>query len=183
MEKECVNENLLEVDILNSRIKARTGISFLSKITGVPIIPIISTRDEEHFPKIELLLSIYPNKDESKRRYIERSIKELYGELNKRLIKYPDQWEAWMYLYKFAVKKVPTENPAKQIEDKEFFSFNQKRYSLWSNENRLYLVDNCDFSLIIIDQEIRAIIEKQKIYSSENSKEILHNLLKKEIVK
>ena len=126
------NENLLKIDILNSHIKVRTGISYLSKITGTPIVPIISTRDTDNFPKIELLAPIYPENNESKRRYIERSIKELYLVLNKRLVKYAEQWEAWMYLYKFAEKKAPIEKVLKQMVEKGHFSFNKERYLvLW----------------------------------------------------
>jgi len=176
------NETLLKVDILNSHIKVRTGIAYLSQITGVPIVPIISTRDTDYFPKIELLSPIYPESNESERRYIERSVNELYLVLNKRLVKYAEQWEAWMYLYKFAEKKVSIEKELRKMAEQESFSFNRKRYLVWNNNNQCYLMDNCDFSLITIDQEIRTILEKNKIYSSEIPRDLLQKLVKKEIL-
>lgn len=181
-EKAWDNENLLEVDILASQIKVRTGISFLSKIMGVPIVPIISTRDEGCFPKIELLPSIFPNQDETKNRYMERSIKALYSALNKKLIEYPDQWEAWLYLYKFATKIIPKDNLPGNIEDKKIFSFNRQRYSLWDNKNQSYLMDNSDFSLITVDQKIRTLLGKREIYLSSDSSKIINDLIKRGIV-
>ena len=57
--------------------------------------------DTEQQPTPE---EIVPLPNEEKTTYAERSIVKLYSLLNHKLKKYPEQWEAWLYLHKFATK-------------------------------------------------------------------------------
>lgn len=149
------NKNLQEVKVLASTIKARTGIAHLSKMSNVPIVPIFVTRDKNSFPTIELLSSIYPSSEESRSEHVERTIKKLYSELNIRLERNPEQWEAWLYLYKFATKKrgenIPHDTFIKNLDE---YRGSHSRFLVWEDRNKLYIMDNTDFSMIDITNAV-----------------------------
>lgn len=179
------SEKLLDVEILDSQIRVRTGIAYLSKLLNVPIVPIIATRNEEQFPKIHIHNHIVPLPNEGKTEYVERSIKKVYSLLNHELKQYPEQWEAWMYLYKFATKyqakplELNFEDSYREIK----WKFNNKRFLLWMHKNKHYLLDNTDFSMIEISDSIADFLsglnEKKKMPLSDS---ILLYLIKNQII-
>lgn len=178
-------EKLLDVPILDSYIKVRTGIGFLSKLLNVPLVPIIATRDDGQYPKIHIHKHIAPLPNEGKTEYVERSIKKVYSLLNHELKQYPEQWEAWMYLYKFATKyqakplELNFENSHREIK----WKFNNRRFLLWLHKNKHYLLDNTDFSMIEISDSIVEFLsglnEKKKMPLSDS---VLLYLIKNQII-
>lgn len=156
VENSRSKENLLDVEILESYIKVRTGIAYLSKLSDVPIVPIIATRNGVQCPQIHIHKSICPSSNEEKQEFAERSIKELYSLLNDELKRHPEQWEAWMYLHKFATKyqEKPLEIHFETSYRGNKWTFNNKRYLLWLHKSKHYLLDNTDYSMTEISDSI-----------------------------
>ena len=147
-------ENLLDVKILDSYIKVRAGIAYLSKLSDVPIVPIIATKDEKQCPQIHIYKPISPFSNEEKQVYVERAIKKIYSLLNHELERQPELWEAWMYLHKFATKyqEKPLDLSYEDFYRQRQWKFNDERFLMWNYEQKHFILDIRDFSMTEISE-------------------------------
>lgn len=145
------NKHLMRVPLLESHIMVRTGLAHLSKIANVPIVPMITYRKQNEFPTICLFNSILANSNENTSNYVIRAIRVIYQYLDSALRSYADQYEPWLYMYKFA-DKISTNTGQKQFCDINY-KFNDFRYNAFCHKNIHYLLDNNDFSAIEIDAD------------------------------
>lgn len=147
------NSNLTEINILKYKILARTGVAFLSYLSHSPIVPIIVCRYDNEWPLLEVYPPIFPDKNTDKNTFCAETMNKLYSILDYYLQKYPEQWEPWLYLYKF----IPSCNnhvEKKGINKSGNYMFNKKRYTFVSDlyGNR-YLFDKDDISAVALSPE------------------------------
>lgn len=140
------NRNLQDIRFLASSIRVRKGASVVSYLCRVPLIPVIPGRDTvSHIPSIEIERAIYPREDEKRDEYILRSLGELYRYLELILLSYPDTWEGWLYIYKFASRSSIGESLehlhiSEITPSSHSLKFNWQEYSIYRNpENPLII--------------------------------------------
>lgn len=147
------NCNLAEINLLNSKILVRTGVAYLSYLSQCPIVPIIVCRYDNEWPAFEVFPSLLPNRDTDKNTFCSDTMNKLYSILNHYLQKYPEQWEPWLYLYKF----IPSNNShaeQKKICSNANYTFNKKRYTFVTDPyGKRYLFDKDDISAIALSPE------------------------------
>lgn len=96
------NENNCEINFLNKKIYARQGISFLAHTMQVPIITVASYRESLNEIKLKFFDPIIPDANQNKSEFIKRTTQNIYNLVAPIIKKYPEQWEAWLYLHKVA---------------------------------------------------------------------------------
>ena len=154
--------NTVRVNFLGEDLRVRQGIAFLSYTCNIPIIPVLSSREDQHSElklkrKYTLLPAIYPPKftdkntanTVSKEEFASQTMQKLYTILEKEITqddKNSEQiskWEGWIFVNKF-------------------FEDLQKPLSLLK-ENKYYINKNDSMNkLYIFNEERFALIESQK---------------------
>lgn len=155
------NKHQIRVPLLNSCIMARTGLIYLSKITDTPIVPMITYRKNGEFPTIHIFPSISPKSIENKDEYANRAIRIMYQHLNNALELYANQYEPWLYIYKFADKT--SISPVQTLGCERKNKFNDIRFNSFVYKDKYYILDNADFSVIEVDKDVSAVLQQEKI--------------------
>lgn len=98
------SENMVEVEFFDQTILARTGIAFLSHVSGAPIVPAVCTRDSGRCLKLKLYETIRPN-NEAREQYVPTTTQALYNVLAGAIDSAKGQWEGWLYIHKYLKKQ------------------------------------------------------------------------------
>jgi lauroyl/myristoyl acyltransferase len=147
-------EKLATIDFLNAIISVRKGTGYLSHITNIPMVSAICYR--EGFEKIHIDFPTYtkPDKNIDRDTYAESMMKLIYNSLGEYLKKYPDQWEAWTYLYKnipfekYYTSSAPKETTVSKdvsVQPSKLVKFNLEHYSLFTNNKKYFVMDKHSF--------------------------------------
>lgn len=150
------SDNSCSVDFLAGKIFARQGVAFLSHLSQMPILPVISYResiDKNIFRFHEL---IFPAAQTDRNEYAQNCTQKLYNLFAAYVTIYPEQWEAWLYLYKILKvggtkaeeANLPDDYSAKQ------FIFNSRLFGVYRWKEGFYLFNKKDFIAYPINREI-----------------------------
>jgi lauroyl/myristoyl acyltransferase len=165
--KQIDKEKLASIDFLNSTITVRKGTSYLSHISNTPIISSVCYRDG--FDKIHIDFPTYTKPDPKEHRdvYAQKVMQFVYSAFGEYVKKYPDQWEAWTYLY----KNIPFEKnnitaPPKEIKyikeetcsPQKLVKFNLTHYSLFTNNKKYFVMDKHSFLSYPLEKEYAEIL-------------------------
>ncbi len=94
-------EKLEWIDFLNFGLNSRRGIPEIAYRKKIPIIPIMSHRNETNDKiTIRLFPPITAQPSEKKDAYVERSLHEVFKILESYVKRCPEQWEYWYEIYK-----------------------------------------------------------------------------------
>ncbi len=165
--KQIDKEKLASINFLNSIITVRKGTSYLSHISNTPIVSSVCYRED--FNKIHIDFPTYtrPNAKEHRDLYAEKVMQHIYGAFGEYVKKYPDQWEAWTYLYKnIPFNKNNIACPPKDItyskEDntsaEKLVKFNLEHYSLFTNKEKYYVMDKQSFLSYPLEKEYAEVL-------------------------
>ena len=88
------NNNNCVINFLNKKIYARQGIGFLAHTMHVPILTVASYRQS--------LNPIFSDIEQDRDTFIKSTTQNIYNLIAPIIKKYPEQWEAWLYLHKVA---------------------------------------------------------------------------------
>lgn len=94
------NPNLINVSFLGQRILVRKGIAYISHIAKVPIYTVACFRKKLDDIRIHFFDAIYPESFNSRNEYAEFATQKIYHYIEPIIKKYPEQWEAWLYIHK-----------------------------------------------------------------------------------
>ncbi len=153
--KKIDKEKLASINFLNSIITVRKGTSYLSHISNIPIVSSVCYRDG--FDKIHFDFPTYtkPNKSEHRDIYAKNVMQHIYESFGEYVRKYPDQWEAWTYLYKnipfeknnivLPQKSINNNNAVSVIHHSKIVKFNLEYYSLFTNNKKYFVLDKHSF--------------------------------------
>lgn len=154
------NNNHCKVKFLNQELFARKGVGFLSHAAQVPLLPVACYRKAIDDIRLSFFDPIYPNEQRDREAFSETATCKIYDILAKIVKQYPEQWEAWLYLYKFAhiineckpvkVKKIPDPNTRFLLNTSLYGLFRIKEHSILFNKNNYmcYVVNNNIYNLL-----------------------------------
>lgn len=152
--RDC--DNNCCIDFLKNKIFARKGIAFLSHLSKTPILPIISYRESIdkiifHFHEL-----IFPELQMDRNEFALNCTQRLYDLFASSVKTHPDQWEAWLYLYKVLKNG---DMKMEQVELKpDYFSkkiiFNSCLFGIYRWKESFYLFNKKHFISFPINQEI-----------------------------
>lgn len=144
------NENACIVDFLHQQIYARTGIGYLAHSVQVPIFPIINYRPSWNDVRLLFCEAILPHAEEERVEFAKRTIQLLYDHVAPIIRKYPEQWEAWLYLHK-AAKISNQATPKRGKKTGEFLSFNIESFGLLKINSEPFLFQKGNYTSYPID--------------------------------
>lgn len=154
------NRNLLEIALLSSTLLVRRGVSNLSYLAKIPIIPVLCRRNK--VLEIQFYPSYSPSEDISREQYTVDALFYLYNILEDRLKESPESWEAWLYIYKF-VPRMESEHleDVDQLDLPNSVQFNAERYKVYEHRTgEVFLFDMTEICAYPIEREVCNILQK-----------------------
>lgn len=159
------NENNCCIDFLNGKIFARKGIAYFSHLAKTPILPIITYRKGRNRIIFEFGDLMFPDIEKDRNEFATDCTQKLYDLIAPKIKMFPDQWEAWMYLY-----KVMKWNNSKleQIDfNPEFLSqkliFNSMLFGIYKFEESYFLFNKKHFISFAINRDIYNFLKESTI--------------------
>ncbi|WP_300601981.1 hypothetical protein [Niabella sp.] len=157
------NENCCEINFLSHKIFVRKGVGFLSHAAKVPVLPVICYRKSLTSVNIRFFDPIYPDTDMDRGTFPSKLMQQVYNLAGFYIEKYPQQWEAWLYLYKVAVlnqRSSQISTPPFQLP--KALTFNEKWYGLYQFNRQNYIFDKKDLLSYKIQPQLYALLNKMQ---------------------
>lgn len=102
----------VRVNLLGREILARKGAAYLSYKTGAPIVPVIPLWLPGQRPRLTFYEPLVAGEGEELEDFCQRTIQQMYGQLEAHVLADPAQWEVWSEFYKWM-------SPAEKINEAE----------------------------------------------------------------
>jgi lauroyl/myristoyl acyltransferase len=150
-------EKLDAISFLGQDIQVRKGVGYISHLSNVPILPVISYRKANLQNVLEAKDIIYPDKTLSRDHYSQHVNQRLYDLLAQYLVKYPEQWEGWNYVQQFLAQNQIIENTVTETpkaHNKSIYRFNYSRYCLINLQKAPILFDKKNYTTFEISVDL-----------------------------
>lgn len=102
-------EQNVSIPFLNETISVRQGPAYLSYFTGIPILPITCSINDNYEIRWKIHQAIFPDKMKPINQYAVESLSYVFGILGDLLLSYFDQWQGWLHIHKYLIKIDTTE--------------------------------------------------------------------------
>lgn len=181
--------NSIDIPLFNCSIKVKSGIAALSHKYSLPILPILTHKNKELHNEYISHPPIMPCKSKTRNEYIEATTKNIWNTFAEHLLKYPTQWECWLYLHRFhlEIKKMPiyssdlgtmyTLNPMC-----DFYIDNDMHCVYNLGNDSVVLVSRYIYKLLSKLKQNNSYISQNKITDFISNKDVLDILLDHEIL-
>lgn len=154
------DKQMLKVNFLGQQLHVRKGLSYISFLTGIPILPVISFRRSPDDISVYFYEPIDPVKATSRKAFCQATTQRLYDILEERLLQYPLQWEGWLYIHKYLdtdnlikQRRPEPDKQATRLTPRSQLRFNDKRYGLYQFGNQFHLFDFDTYLTYLIGKE------------------------------
>lgn len=142
------------VNFLGQKLYVKKGIIQLASIANVPLITSLSYRKSKDDVRLYFFNPIQDDKSKDRERFVQDTLENIYNQFSYFVEQYPEQWEAWMYLY----KQIVIETNTQEYEKKEIIDFknvqlyfNSKRFGIFKVLDENFLFDRYNFMSYSID--------------------------------
>lgn len=102
-------EQNVSIPFLNETISVRQGPAYLSYFTGIPILPITCSINDNYEIRWKIHQAIFPDKMNPINQYAVESLSYVFGILGDLLPSYFDQWQGWLHIHKYLINIDTTE--------------------------------------------------------------------------
>lgn len=102
-------EQNVSIPFLNETISVRQGPAYLSYFTGIPILPITCSINDNYENRWKIHQAIFPDKMKPINQYAVESLSYVFGILGDLLLSYFDQWQGWLHIHKYLINIDTTE--------------------------------------------------------------------------
>ena len=102
-------EQNVSIPFLNETISVRQGPAYLSYFTGIPILPITCSINDNYEIRWKIHQAIFPDKIKPINQYAVESLSYVFGILGDLLLSYFDQWQGWLHIHKYLINIDTTE--------------------------------------------------------------------------
>jgi lauroyl/myristoyl acyltransferase len=156
------NENSCLISLLNQQIMARKGVGFLSHAANVPILPVICFRDSIEEITLHFFDMIYPDTKEERNLYAEKITQKIYDMISPFILRYPEQWEAWLYLHKVAhiIKSLATITVSPHESLIDTLRFNMIQFGLFRISQNNYIFNKSNYVSYPVNNSIYSLLTK-----------------------
>jgi hypothetical protein len=124
---------------------------------------------------------IFPDLAEGRSVNAQKITQEIYNRASEIISKYPEQWEAWLYLHKVTkiVNSVSFEKISTSINKKPSasYTFNTKQYGIFKIAKQTYLFDKLSYLSYAIEADIYNMLHNA-IFKPVDKKDINSQLFK-----
>ena len=179
------DEKLEQIDFLSQKINARKGMPYLSYVSGVPLVPLISYREADFSNNLYVGEPIAVDKRMSRDEFSSHSLQYLFDFFAKYVASFPEQWEGWNYIHHAldnTSEVTSTITPAAYKRDT--YQFNQNRYSIFELQEAPVLFDKRYYSTYEISESLRNYLLKSPFVNPKRvlGKPIFQELVRQEII-
>lgn len=102
-------EQNVSIPFLNETISVRQGPAYLSYFTGIPILPITCSINDNYEIRWKIHQAIFPDKMKPINQYAVESLSYVFDILGDLLLSYFDQWQGWLHIHKYLINIDTTE--------------------------------------------------------------------------
>ena len=102
-------EQNVSIPFLNETISVRQGPAYLSYFTGIPILPITCSINDNYEIRWKIHQAIFPDKMKPINQYAVESLSYVFGILGDLLLSYFDQGQGWLHIHKYLINIDTTE--------------------------------------------------------------------------
>ena len=150
------DEKLDLVPFLGQQINVKKGMTYLSYVSGVPLVPVATHRKADYSNVLCIEEPIYPDKTQSREAFSQQTLRKLFATFGNYVRQYPDQWEAWNYVQNF-LPEMPDESPVTTAASyqKPAYHFNATRYVVFDLEQSAVLFDKKQYMTYEISDDLR----------------------------
>lgn len=141
------NENSCCISFLNQQIMARKGVGFLSHAAEVPILPVVCYRKSIEEITLHFFDMIYPDRKKDRNMFAQEITQRIYDMATPIISRYPEQWEAWLYLHKIAriIKPVAINTLLPKVKSGGKLMFNNLQYGLFRVSQKNYIFNKSNY--------------------------------------
>lgn len=178
-------DNFDQVNFLSQKIKARKGMTYLSYISGVPLVPVVSYRQPDYSNIMYVGKPISPDKTVTREEFSNTTLQSLFDFFAKYLISYPEQWEGWNYIQNALVTPETVHAaPPPAAYKRSSYEFNFSRYSIFELKDAAVLFDRRFYSTYEISDSLRKYLMKSPFVNPVRvlGKPIFQELVRQEIL-
>lgn len=157
------NGNRCKINFLSEAIYARKGIAYVAHMANVPIFPVVSYRKDLDNITLQFWDPIFPKTGMRREVFAITTTQRIYDLFAPVLIKYPQQWECWIYLHTIVkpdeFTPLPPGTPA-AVPASERFVLNRNRYGFFNIGEEFYLLDKRTYTSYEVDDVIYKLLRK-----------------------
>ncbi len=149
-------KSFAKTKFLGNEFYCKKGIPYLSYVSGVPIIPILSYRESLTKTRIIFGDPIHPDKSVSREQFAQNTIQFFYDWMEPYLQKYPEQWVYWQVMHEFMdiEKQQQIQHVGSDTFQEGMYGFNQERYELFHTSTANYLFDKNAYKSFTISNNL-----------------------------
>ena len=147
----------LSVRLGNRRMLTRKGVAYLSHAAGVPLVPVVSYREQDLTNVLHFQRAIRPIRKSDREMYCHEAMQQLYDALWPYLLRYPEQWSGWNHIHSFLEpEQIRSQSGLRYRPEKPVF--NADRYALCDMEQSPILFDRKLYQTYEITDDLRDLL-------------------------
>ena len=159
--RKVKEESISMVPFLDRNLAVRKGAAYLSHMAQVPIFAATCILQDYYHVNFDFSSSIIPDKITDREAYTQLTMQALYGYFAEIVRKYPQQWEAWFYLYR-NLTAISGPEPGLSIRmpekthlfyQEKSLQFNLRKYGLLKGAAEFFLLDKYTFKSFPLEKE------------------------------
>lgn len=149
-------DKFISVPLGERRVLTRKGVGYLSHATGLPIVPVVSYRQQDLTNVLRFLDPIKPIRHSDRDMYCREAMTQLYNAFWPYLKRYSAQWEGWLFIHSFLEQQEQTHRVSGIWPSR--LTFNESRYSLCDLEQAPVLFDRRSYHTYEITEDLRDLL-------------------------
>lgn len=151
------NENLLDVNFLNGKVKVRKGLPYMAFITKTPVVLALNYEVEgEKYLKIYEPITV---EEDDKDAFCTRVINTVFNHFGDHVVKHIDQWANWPYVHNWTdldFFKGKFDKKSKKVNSSsgggKSLIFNSDRFCPIRLDEKLFLFDRVRYHLLPVEE-------------------------------
>ena len=155
---------LMTIKLLGKDIEVRKDIAYVSHVADVPVLNVVSFVQWQGKTVLRFHPMVYPNEKLSRDDYSIFLLQKVFNQFGKTLKQFPDQWEAWFYIYKSMGKRVKMNKPISTSKRvflvNEKYYFNIEEFGMYKVNENFYLLNKNTFLPCLISAELYSFLLK-----------------------
>ena len=169
-----------DIRFLKQRIFARKGVAFLAHISKVPILTVACYRMSVNDIRLQFFEPIMPDAYQNRETFTTAITQMIYDFAAPIISRYPEQWEAWLYLHKVAhVQVISEENKGYKLthatQGNTLFKLNLYKFGVFKLAGDAFLFKKSGYLSFPISLDLYSLL-LESIFCPVDKKEIFDTL-------
>lgn len=151
------NDNCCLVNFLQQQLYARKGIAFLAHLANVPLLTVTSYRKNWESICLKFFDPVFPDAKRPREIFATETTQLIFDQGADIIGRYPEQWEAWLYIHKVAnIVHFPlwvSEQIQAELSSKKI-CFDSSRFGIFKIQGKPFLLKKHNYLFYEISGEL-----------------------------